>query len=149
RGMALFFSDRLSCARCHTGFNLSGHTVHDGSADAPPTFHNTGLYNIDGRGAYPSIDRGLFDTSHAAADMGKFRAPTLRNIAVTAPYMHDGSIPTLGEVIGHYASGGLKSPVKSPRLKGFQISTAEVQDLIAFLKSLTDTEFLSNPELGK
>jgi cytochrome c peroxidase len=149
RGMALFFSDRLSCARCHTGFNLSGPTVHDGSADAPPTFHNTGLYNIDGRGAYPSIDRGLFDTSHAAADMGRFRAPTLRNIAVTAPYMHDGSIPTLGEVIGHYASGGLKSPVKSPRLKGFQISTAEVQDLIAFLKSLTDTEFLSNPELGK
>jgi cytochrome c peroxidase len=149
RGMTLFFSDRLSCARCHTGFNLSGPTVHDGSADAPPIFHNTGLYNEDGRGAYPSTDRGLFDTSHTAVDMGKFRAPTLRNIAVTAPYMHDGSIPTLEEVIGHYASGGIKSPVKSPRLKGFQISTAEVQDVIAFLRSLTDAEFLSNPELGK
>jgi cytochrome c peroxidase len=148
RGMTLFFSDRLACARCHTGFNLSGPTVHDGSADAPPSFHNTGLYNVDGRGAYPSIDRGLFDISRAAADMGRFRAPTLRNIAVTGPYMHDGSIPTLAEVIGHYASGGIKSPVKSPRLKGFQITTAEADDLIAFLKSLTDTEFLSNPELG-
>ena len=85
RGMALFFSDRLACARCHTGFNLSGPTVHDGSAAAPPTLSQHGLYNLDGRGAYPSIDRGLFDISHAAADMGSFRAPTLRNIAVTAP----------------------------------------------------------------
>lgn len=149
RGMKLFFSDRLACARCHTGFNLSGPTVHDGSADVAPTFHNTGLYNVDGRGAYPATDRGLFDSTHVPADMGRFRAPTLRNIAVTAPYMHDGSIATLGEVIGHYASGGLKSPVKSPRLKGFEISNAETEDLIAFLNSLTDEEFLSKPELGK
>ena len=145
RGMTLFFSDRLACARCHSGFNLSGPTVHDGSVAAAPTFHNTGLYNIDGRGGYPAIDRGLLDTTHVAADMGRFRAPTLRNIAVTAPYMHDGSIPTLGEVIGHYASGGIKSPFKSPRLKGFEISAQEVSDLVAFLNSLTDTEFLSNP----
>jgi cytochrome c peroxidase len=148
RGMTLFFSDRLACARCHSGFNLSGPTVHDGSAAVTPTFHNTGLYNIDGRGSYPAIDRGLLDTTHVAADMGRFRAPTLRNIAVTAPYMHDGSIPTLGEVVGHYASGGLKSSFKSPRLKGFAITTAEVSDLVAFLNSLTDAEFLSNPALG-
>ena len=148
RGMSLFFSERLACAHCHTGFNLSGPTVHDGSETTAPAFHNTGLYNVDGRGAYPSIDRGLFDTTHAAADMGRFRAPTLRNIAVTGPYMHDGSIPTLGEVIGHYASGGLNSPVKSPRLKGFPITTAEVQDVIAFLNSLTDQEFLTDPRLG-
>jgi len=148
RGMALFFSDRLACARCHSGFNLSGPTVHDGSAAVTPTFHNTGLYNVDGRGAYPAIDRGLVDATHVARDMGRFRAPTLRNIAVTAPYMHDGSIPTLGEVIGHYASGGIKSPFKSPRLKGFDITTAEVADLVAFLNSLTDNEFLSNPALA-
>ena len=148
RGMTLFFSDRLACARCHSGFNLSGPTVHDGSVAVTPTFHNTGLYNIDGRGAYPAIDRGLLDTTRVAADMGRFRAPTLRNIAVTAPYMHDGSITTLGEVIGHYASGGIKSPFKSPRLKGFEITTAEVSDLVAFLKSLTDAEFLSNPALA-
>jgi cytochrome c peroxidase len=148
RGMKLFFSDRLACARCHTGFNLSGPTIHEGSAEVAPTFHNTGLYNVDGRGAYPAIDHGLFDSTRVRADMGRFRAPTLRNIAVTAPYMHDGSIPTLGEVVGHYASGGLKSPFKSPRLKGFEISTAEGEDLVAFLESLTDTEFLSNPALG-
>jgi cytochrome c peroxidase len=149
RGMALFFSDRLACAQCHAGFNLSGPTVQDRGADVAPTFHNTGLYNIDGRGSYPAIDHGLVDSTHVTADMGRFRAPTLRNIAVTAPYMHDGSIPTLGEVIGHYATGGLKSPYRSPRLKGFQISTSEVEDLVAFLNSLTDEEFLKNPELGK
>jgi cytochrome c peroxidase len=149
RGMSLFFSERLACAHCHTGFNLSGPTVHDGSETAAPAFHNTGLYNVDGHGAYPSIDRGLFDATHTAADMGRFRAPTLRNIAVTGPYMHDGSIPTLGEVIGHYASGGLKSPFKSPRLKGFQITTAEVEDVVAFLNSLTDQEFLTDPKLRR
>jgi cytochrome c peroxidase len=149
RGMALFFSDRLACAQCHAGFNLSGPTVHDGSADAAPTFHNTGLFNIDGRGAYPATDRGLFDTTHTGADMGRFRAPTLRNIAVTAPYMHDGSITSLAEVIDHYASGGVQSPVKSPRLKGFAITDAERNDLIAFLNSLTDQDFLSNPALAR
>ena len=149
RGMALFFSERLACARCHTGFNLSGPTVQERSSEIAPSFHNTGLYNIDGRGAYPAIDRGLFDSTHVRADMGRFRAPTLRNIAVTAPYMHDGSIATLDEVVGHYASGGLNSPFKSPRLKGFKISTAETEDLVAFLKTLTDEEFLANPALAR
>jgi len=149
RGMTLFFSDRLACAGCHSGFNLSGPTLHDGSTNAAPTFHNTGLFNVDGRGAYPSLDRGLFDTTHLPADMGRFRAPTLRNVAVTAPYMHDGSIATLSEVIDHYASGGVQSPVKSPRLKGFAITDAETKDLIAFLNSLTDREFLSNSALAK
>lgn len=148
RGMALFFSDRLACARCHSGFNLSGPTVHDGAPAVTPTFHNTGLYNVDHRGSYPSIDRGLIDRTHVASDMGRFRAPTLRNIAVTAPYMHDGSIPTLEAAIAHYASGGLKSPLKSPRLKGFTLSGTESADLVAFLNSLTDQEFLTNPEFA-
>ena len=149
RGMTLFFSDRLACAQCHAGFNLSGPTVHDGSADATPSFHNTGLFNVDGRGGYPTTDRGLFDSTHAPADMGRFRAPTLRNIALTAPYMHDGSIASLAEVIDHYASGGIQSPVKSPRLRGFVITDAERNDVIAFLNSLTDQDFLSNPALAK
>jgi cytochrome c peroxidase len=149
RGMALFFSERLACAHCHTGFNLSGPTVQGGSADVAPSFHNTGLYNIDGRGSYPAVDRGLFDSTRVRTDMGRFRAPTLRNIAVTAPYMHDGSIATLDEVIGHYASGGFKSPFKSPRLKGFEISTTEVEDLVAFLTSLTDEEFLASPAFAR
>ena len=77
RGMTLFFSDRLACAGCHAGFNLSGPTVHDGASAPTPTFHNTGLYDVDGRGAYPSTDRGLIDQTRRPADMGRFRAPTL------------------------------------------------------------------------
>ncbi len=148
RGMALFFSDRFACANCHTGFNLSGPTDHDGAVPAKPVFHNTGLYDVDGRGAYPATDRGLFDKTRVAADMGRFRAPTLRNIAVTAPYMHDGSIPTLELAIAHYASGGIDSPFKSPRLKGFSTGGTDVPDLVAFLNGLTDTEFLKNPAFG-
>src|SRR4051812_7870322 len=127
RGMSLFFSDRLRCGQCHSGFNLSGPTQHDADI-AAPTFHNTGLYNVDGRGSYPSTDRGIFDVTHQPADMGRFRAPTLRNISVTAPYMHDGSVPTLEAAVGHYASGGVDSPVKSPRIRPFRITAAESHD---------------------
>lgn len=148
KGMQLFFSDRLRCAQCHSGFNLSGPTQHAADA-ADPTFHNTGLYNMDGRGAYPETDRGVFDVTHRPADMGRFRAPTLRNIAVTAPYMHDGSVPTLEAAIAHYASGGLTSPLTSPRIKGFTVSPAEIKELTAFLNSLTDAAFLSNPEFAE
>ncbi len=148
RGMALFFSERLGCAQCHSGFNLSGPTLHEGSAPVVPSFHNTGLYSVDGHGGYPPVDRGLLEVTHAPADMGRFRAPTLRNIAVTAPYMHDGSIPTLEAAVVHYASGGIDSPFKSPRLKGFEATPRDVSDLVAFLRSLTDEEFLSNPALG-
>jgi cytochrome c peroxidase len=148
RGMALFFSDRLACAECHAGFNLSGPTIHKGSVPVAPTFHNTGLYNVDGKGAYPATDRGLFDLTHSPVDMGKFRAPTLRNIAVTAPYMHDGSIPTLEAAIVHYASGGIDSKFKSPRLKGFEATPRDITDLVAFLNSLTDEAFLKNPALS-
>jgi cytochrome c peroxidase len=161
RGMRLFFSERLRCAQCHSGFNLSGPTDHAADeggvvrtgrtepVEARPTFHNTGLYNIDGRGAYPAIDRGLLDVTHRPADMGRFRAPTLRNIAVTAPYMHDGSVPTLDAAIAHYASGGVESPVKSPRIRRFALSSVEVRDVGAFLNSLTDTGFLTDSELSK
>jgi len=117
RGLDLFFSSRLGCSQCHSSFNLSGPVRFEGGARALLMFHTTG----------PG---------------GKFRAPTLRNIAVTAPYMHDGSIPTLAKVIEHYAAG------VPPLLKGFSISAAETEDLIAFLHSLTDEEFLANPAFG-
>ena len=108
--MTLFFSDRLACARCHTGFNLSGPTVHEGSADIAARRFTTPAFTTSTAAApIRPVDRGLFDATHVPADMGRFRAPTLRNIALTAPYMHDGSIATLDEVVGHYASGGLKS----------------------------------------
>ena len=147
RGMKLFFSDRLGCSGCHAGFNLSGPVVFERSPEPKLSFHNTGLYDVDGKGAYPASDRGLIDRTGQPADMGRFRAPTLRNIALTAPYMHDGSVLSLDEAIGHYASGGM-GRFKSDKLKGFAISQAETADLVAFLESLTDISFVTNPALA-
>ena len=72
-------------------------------------FFNNGLYNIGGTGAYPDDNQGLFAFTQKPEDMGRFKAPTLRNITVTAPYMHDGSIATLDGVIDHYAAGAAPS----------------------------------------
>jgi cytochrome c peroxidase len=149
RGMRLFFSNRLRCAECHGSFNLSGPVDVEGTKDLELIFHNTGLYDVDGRRGYPDTDRGLFDLTKRAADMGRFRAPTLRNIAVTAPYMHDGSVPTLAAAVAHYASGGRPSPFRSDRVKGFRMTAGDAADLVAFLESLTDQTFLTNPAFAK
>jgi cytochrome c peroxidase len=153
-GAKLFFSKRLSCFRCHAGFNFSGPVEYEGADKSSPSFHNTGLYNEDGDGAYPVPNTGLHRHSGLAEDMGKFRAPTLRNIALTAPYMHDGSIPTLEGVIDHYAVGGraghiepgvqgaYTNAVKDPLVSGFTIEAEERGQLIAFLRSLTDEAFV-------
>ena len=107
RGLDLFFSEELECFHCHGGFNFSQSTIHQGKAFTEIEFHNTGLYNIDGQGAYPADNTGINEITLRPEDMGRFRAPTLRNVALTAPYMHDGSIETLREVIvDHYAVGG-------------------------------------------
>src|SRR4051794_4350636 len=148
RGKDLFFSKALGCSECHASFNLSGPVTFERATAVEPLFHNTGLYNVNGRGAYPPTDRGLFDRTHNPSDMGRFRAPTLRNVAVTAPYMHDGSIETLPAAIDHYARGGVRSPLQSARIKGFPITPGQRKDLVAFLESLTDTSFLTNPAFG-
>jgi cytochrome c peroxidase len=160
RGMELFFSERLECHHCHGGFNFTGAVVWEGKAPEY-LFANTGLYDVDGAGAYPAVDTGLFEVTLAPEDMGAFRAPTLRNVAVTAPYMHDGSIATLAEVIeDHYARGGRlvadgpeagdgrNNPLKSGLVSGFTLTAGERDDLVAFLESLTDPEFLSDPRLA-
>jgi cytochrome c peroxidase len=145
-GMKLFFSKRLHCSECHSGFNLSGPVDFTVAARrAAPAFHNTGLYDVDGAGSYPEIDRGLKDATGKAQDMGRFRPPTLRNVAVTAPYMHDGSVPTLEAVLEHYASGGHASRFRSRDVRGFTLRGTDRADLLAFLNSLTDDEFLQNP----
>jgi cytochrome c peroxidase len=119
------------------------------------TFHNTNLYNVDGNGAYPASDQGLREFTGKSEDMGRFRAPTLRNIAVTAPYMHDGSLSTLSEVLDHYAAGGQAhvqgagmSPYQSEFVRGFTLTPREKQDVLAFLESLTDTDFLTDPRFS-
>ena len=153
RGMTLFFSERLGCSFCHGGFTFSGPTHWQGSPDVEPVFHNTGLYNLPdakGRpGGYPADNLGLREHTRRKRDTGMFRAPTLRNIAVTAPYMHDGTIASLEGVLDHYAQGGrTSSPRKSPRLSGFTLSEGEKAEVIAFLHALTDELFLDDPRLG-
>jgi len=153
RGMVLFFSNRKAgCISCHRGLNLDG-----GSKDvsSPPeetpvfTFHNTGLYNLPGPLSYPADNRGLHAHTGKLEDVGKFRVPTLRNIAVTAPYMHDGSIATLDEVLDHYSAGGrTANPARSTGLKPFTLTADERSDLIAFLQSLTDQDALRDPRWG-
>jgi len=159
RGMKLFFSPALACFECHAGITFSGPVEFEHSPPAQPVFHNTGLYDLDGRGAYPAADRGLQKVTGKGADMGRFRAPTLRNVALTAPYMHDGSVATLEEAIDHYAAGGRARAAEggppprrrtriSPLLGGFTLSAAERADLVAFLRSLTDERFLTAHRLS-
>jgi cytochrome c peroxidase len=139
RGMELFFSERLECFHCHNGFNFSDATVHADSVVEATSFHDTGL---------PAGDQGLAALTHRPEDVGRFRAPSLRNVELTAPYMHDGSIATLEHVVAHYESGGADSPRKSPFVRGFVLSDAERRDLIAFLKSLTDRELTHDSRLA-
>lgn len=109
RGLELFNSETLECYHCHGGFLFSDSAVHAGSTFHEAFFHNTGLYNVDGNGAYPDGNRGIFEITTKPADMGRFRAVSLRNVAVTAPYFHDGSAATLDEVLDHYAAGDGRS----------------------------------------
>lgn len=159
RGYELFQSEQCECFHCHSGFNFTDAVTYE---NLPPSlqFHNTGLYNIGGTGAFPPDNRGLVEFTTVPSDMGRFKAPTLRNIEKTAPYMHDGSIATLEEVIDHYAAGGRtiasgpsagvgsKSPFKSGFVVGFTLSAEDKAALVAFLRSLTDEEFLTSPKFA-
>jgi cytochrome c peroxidase len=160
RGYELFNSEKLECFHCHSGFNLSDHTHFEGKPFIERLYHNTGLYNLDGTGAYPQPNIGVMEFTTEPSDMGRFRAPSLRNIAVTAPYMHDGSIATLSEVLDHYAAGGRtiedgpfagngsKNPNKSVLIAGFELTEEERNAVLAFLESLTDTTFLTDPRFS-
>jgi cytochrome c peroxidase len=161
RGEELYNSERFECFHCHGGFAFAD-SVNHLRKPAEVFFHNTALYNIDFQGGYPPDNTGLYEITGVRADMGRFKAPTLRNIAVTAPYMHDGSIATLSEVLDHYAAGGrtladgpyagrgFDNPLKSEFLHGASpgMTEQERQDLLAFLESLTDQEFLTNPKFA-
>ena len=131
-----------------------------GGTIGTPAFHNIGLFNIGGTGAYPEPNRGLFELTGAAADMGKFRAPSLRNAELTAPYFHDGSAPTLeaavqvhvqhGREVGNglYAGDGRANPFKDPLIDRIDLSEADQADLVGFLKTLTDASVASHPRFA-
>jgi cytochrome c peroxidase len=185
RGEVLFFDEIRECFHCHGGFNFTSSVDHKGAV-AERQFHNNGLYNLnceafglpditlpqcettppaercDGNGpqamgCYPPDNTGLYSVTGVTTDMGRFKAPSLRNIAVTAPYMHDGSIATLPEVLDHYAAGGRtisdgpfagvghESPALGQFIRGFSLTQRQKDDLLAFLEALTDDDFLTNP----
>ena len=127
--MELFFSDKLKCSSCHNGFNFTNYS-----------FENNGLY-------LSYADDGRFRFSKDSNDIALFKVPTLRNIEVTAPYMHDGSIKTLKQVIEHYNSGGKSHANKSSLILPLELSQDEKDDLHTFLLTLTDNEFIQNTYL--
>lgn len=155
RGATLFSSPALRCAECHGGTLLSAATGFDLGPTPPVPFANNGLYNIGGDGSYPPDNPGLVARTGRPEDMGRFRIPSLRNLAFTFPYMHDGSIGSLEEVIEHYARGGRViasgplagdgrlSPRKDPRIVPLALSTQDKGDLVAFLRALSDTTLLT------
>src|SRR5690606_29688916 len=116
---------------------------------------NNGLYNVDGEGGYPEHDQGLYELTFNPNQRGMFRPSSLRNVGLTAPYMHDGSITTLREVVEHYAAGGRVivdgpfagdgrvSPLKSGLVRGFEATDEEIDAVVAFLESLTDDDFVA------
>ena len=121
------FMGKWGCASCHSGHLLSNFL-----------FENIGLYE-------EYEDRGRVLVSLDSTDEGKFKVPTLRNIALTYPYMHDGSIKTLEEVIEFYAQGGKKHPNKHMFVRKRKMSEQDKADLLAFMHSLTDSSFITNP----
>ena len=129
-GYAIFNSEKGDCFHCH-GTQMFMDNL----------FHNNGLDNE------PFIDQGLGAITNESSDNGKFKTPTLRNIELTGPYMHDGRFSTLDEVIEHYDSGGKYSSTVDPLMKklgvGLLLTNQEKQDLKAFLLTLTDEEFIS------
>lgn len=113
------------CERCHSGFLFTDHRIL-----------NTGLH--------PDYeDEGLARLTGLASDVGKFKVPSLRNVGVTAPYMFDGSLETLDDVLDHYTSGGYPHPNKAPEMTAVALTEAERENLKAFLLSLTDPSFLA------
>jgi len=116
------FRGRAQCVTCHGGPDLT-----DGR------FHNTGVGWKNGTYA----DQGRFAVSGDDRDKGAFKTPTLRDVARTSPYMHDGSLATLDDVVQFYSEGGRRNPNQDPRMRPLQLSPSEKQSLVAFLRSLT------------
>ncbi|MCB9231499.1 MAG: c-type cytochrome [Bacteroidia bacterium] len=137
-GYQIFFSERGDCFHCHSKDLL-----------ADNSYHNNGIDSV-----YDDTNWGRFEITQDSVDLGKFKTPTLRNIEFTAPYMHDGRFATLEEVVEHYNSGVKVSPTVDPIMTkpgkefGLQLSAQDKADLVAFLKSFSDPNFLSNPDFS-
>jgi cytochrome c peroxidase len=140
-GFFLFFNDNprndAQCGHCHT-------SPFYGSNE----FFNNGLDSVKTLGDFK--DKGLGKVTGKPFDNGKFRAPSLRNIEFSAPYMHDGRFKTLDEVMNHYASGGHLADNISPflpQIKDIKLTDVQKKEIIAFMKTFSDTSFMNNPNL--
>jgi cytochrome c peroxidase len=131
QGMNLFFSDRTQCSQCHNGNLFTDFSIQ-----------NIGLYEV-------YIDPGLARANSLGADSGKFKTPTLRNIEFTSPYMHDGSLTTLEEVIDFYDLGGKNHRAKSKWIKPLHLTVQEKKSLVSFLKILTDGDLKNGKGIFK
>ena len=121
RGREIFFTEKGNCTACHVGANL-----------ADEKFHNLGI-GMDA--AEP--DLGRFAVTKDPKDKGAFKTPTVRNVALTAPYMHDGSLATLEEVVEWYDKGGHPNPNLSDKIKPLKLTAQEKADLVAFMRACT------------
>ncbi len=128
RGMDLFFSARTQCSSCHSGVFFTD-----------MDYHNIALQE-------EYLDEGKARATHLDKDVGRFKTPTLRNIQLTAPYMHDGSMRSLEEVISFYNKGGNAHRNKDRRINTLELTVEEQNDLIAFLTTLTDWNFVQNTD---
>jgi cytochrome c peroxidase len=135
RGRLLFNTEAGDCFHCHPPNAL----LTDNA------FHNTGLDS-------PFVDRGVGEITLDPNDFGKFKTPSLRNVALSPPYMHDGRFQTLEEVVNHYNSGGFSTPTIDPLLRkrgvGLGLTPGQVSDIVAFLQTMTDTAFVNNAALS-
>ena len=133
RGKALFLRN---CALCHLPNDQDAHFIM-----IEPV--NTGL-DAD----VEHTDGGVGDITLNPRDIGRFKSPSLRNVAVAGPYMHDGRFPTLDTLIEHYSSGGMAHPNRDVRIQPLRFTTSEKAAVIAFLKTLTDPTFLADPKFS-
>jgi len=130
-GMDLFFSEKTNCATCHGGFDFTNYA-----------FENNGLYEN-------YQDEGRFRLTGQEEDRALFKVPSLRNVALTAPYMHDASFSTLEEIVAHYNNGGAAHFNKNTLIKPLNLTMTEQASLVAFLESLSDDTFITNPIFTK
>ncbi|MBY0589090.1 c-type cytochrome [bacterium] len=121
RGYDIYFTDKGRCSTCHVGANLSDEK-----------YHNLGV-GMD----KPKPDLGRYDQTKVDADKGAFKTPTIRNVALSAPYMHDGSQATLEEVVEWYDKGGEKNPYLSDKIVPLKLTKEEKADLVEFMKACT------------
>ncbi len=131
KGHELFFG-KAACSQCHVGENFTD-----------DRFHNLGVgWNARAR---RFTDEGRFAVSKADADRGAFKTPTLRDVAKHAPYMHDGSMATLREVVEHYRKGGLRNPYLDPKMKPVALGDEETEALVKFMEALTGQNAQEKP----